>query len=87
MTLSGLRQGTKSYTTVAASPPLFRGLPENTIGVSGGQMTLTSQRRSRTPGASDMLRIAANTLDDPEKDEVLDLMHSAEFRSLTSNDG
>jgi hypothetical protein len=32
-----------------------------------------------------VLRAGANTLDDPEKGEVLDLMHSAEFRSLTSN--
>jgi hypothetical protein len=33
-----------------------------------------------------MLRAGANTLYDPEKGEVLDLLHSAEFRSLASND-
>jgi hypothetical protein len=38
------------------------------------------------PEAADVLRTGANTLDDPEKGEVLDSMHSAEFRSLTTND-
>jgi hypothetical protein len=48
---------------------------------------MNSQQRSRAPEAPDVLRAEANALDDPEKDEMLDLMHSAEFRSLTSNDG
>jgi hypothetical protein len=33
-----------------------------------------------------MIRAAANALEDPEKGEVLELIHSAEFQSLTRSD-
>jgi hypothetical protein len=33
-----------------------------------------------------MLLAGANTREDPEKNEILDLMHSAEFRSFPSSD-
>jgi hypothetical protein len=44
------------------------------------------ERRSHTPEAANMLRTGAKSIDDHEKGEVVDLMHSAEFRSLTSHD-
>jgi hypothetical protein len=47
---------------------------------------MTSQRRARTPEPADVLRRGANALEDPEKAEVLELMHTAEFRSLMTND-
>jgi hypothetical protein len=47
---------------------------------------MTSQRHSRAPEATDVPRVGSNTLGGPEKGEVLDLMHSSEFISPTSND-
>jgi hypothetical protein len=48
---------------------------------------MTSQRGSRPLEAANLLRAGANTLDDPETGEGLDLMHFTECRSVTSNDG
>jgi hypothetical protein len=45
---------------------------------------MTSQRRARIPEAPNVVQAGANTLEDLENGELLESMHSVEFRSLTS---
>jgi hypothetical protein len=61
-------------------------LRKKTFRTFDGPTSVRSQRGAHASEESNVLRVGANTVENPEKGEVLESMRSVEFRSLTSRD-